>query len=101
MAKIQFPTSDTNPYWDGKEHNVIPMNLARINESDYYYMDGYDIGFGLNMMTLLRPTSLLQTLTRPFTVLLFRLVPIILMRRVYLFSASQRSLLRSLLPFPA
>ena len=57
MAKIQFPTSDTNPYWDGKEHNVIPMNLARINESDYYYMDGYDIGFGLNMMTLLRGTG--------------------------------------------
>ena len=57
MAKIQFPTSETNPYWDGKEHNIIPLNLARINETDYYYMDGYDLDFGFNMMTLLRRTN--------------------------------------------
>ena len=57
MAKIQFPKSDTNSYWDGKEHDIIPLNLVRINGSDYYYMDGYDISFGCSMMTLLRGTD--------------------------------------------
>lgn len=54
MVKIQFPKSETNPYWDGEEHDLEPKNLACINDSDYYYLDGFDESFKCNMMTLLR-----------------------------------------------
>ena len=54
MVKVQFPESEDNFYWDGKVHMIEPHNLACIENSNYYYMDGYDYSFGFEMMTLLR-----------------------------------------------
>ena len=54
MVKVQFPKSESNPYWDGQIHEINPMNLARMGETDYYYMDGFDFSFQFQMMTLLR-----------------------------------------------
>ena len=53
MLEIQFPLSSTNNYWDGKEHVIVPYTLVCINDSDYYYMDGFDKSFGFTMYTLL------------------------------------------------
>lgn len=54
MIKVQFPKSEVNYYWDGKEHDITPINLANINDSEYYYMDGYDNTYKFEMMTLLK-----------------------------------------------
>lgn len=54
MIKIQFPKSETNTYWDGKEHDIEPKNFAQINQSEYYYLDGLDKNFNQVMYTLLR-----------------------------------------------
>jgi len=54
MAKLQFPKSETNQYWDGREHDIQPLNLICLNETDYYYMTGYDNTFGFQMQTLLK-----------------------------------------------
>lgn len=57
MIKVQFPKSQTNSYWDGKKHDIIPQNLVCLNDSEYYYMDGFDNSFGVSMMTLLRKSG--------------------------------------------
>ncbi len=54
MVKVQFPESEDNQYWDGKIHMIEPHNLACIENSNYYYMDGFDCSYGFEMFTLLR-----------------------------------------------
>lgn len=58
MARIQFPKSETNFYWDGKEHDITPHRLAQLNDSVYYYMEGYDNNFRIEMMTLLKKADI-------------------------------------------
>ena len=53
QIRMLFPLSTNNDYWDGKLHVINPKTLATINDTNYYYMDGYDNSYNTEMMTLL------------------------------------------------
>ena len=51
---IQFPTDETNPYWDGLEHNVDATELSLIENSTYWLLEGKDLSHNCDMTTLLQ-----------------------------------------------